>query len=71
MTEITAVPTRMRSAMGSRTLPSVDTWCQRRATKPSTQSVAPSTASTMAAAMVRWAPNRSHTNTGTQARRTR
>ena len=48
--EITAVPTSTRSAVGSRTLPRVDTWCHRRATNPSTQSVAPSTASRMAAA---------------------
>ena len=45
MIEITAVPTRMRSAVGSSTLPTVDTWWKRRATNPSTQSVAPSTAS--------------------------
>ncbi len=32
MTEITAVATRIRSAVGSRTLPTVDTWCHRRAT---------------------------------------
>ncbi len=71
MTEITAVPTSTRSAVGSRTLPSVDTWCQRRATKPSTQSVAPRTAKSTAAAVWRCAPNNNHTKTGTQARRTR
>ena len=41
---MTAVTTSTRSATGSSTLPTVDTWWKRRATKPSTQSVAPSTA---------------------------
>ena len=44
MMEITAVTTRTRSATGSSTFPTVDTWWKRRATNPSTQSVAPRTA---------------------------
>src|ERR1700688_1094309 len=70
ITETTAVPTRIRSAVGSSTLPTVETWCHRRATKPSTQSVAPSTARRIAAAICRCSPNKSHTNTGTHASRT-
>ena len=38
----TAVRTSARSATGSRILPSVLTWCRRRARNPSTQSVDPS-----------------------------
>ena len=49
MITITAVPTSSRSAVGSSTLPTVETWWKRRATNPSTQSVAPSTASRIAA----------------------
>ena len=48
----------------------MDTWCKRRATKPSTQSVAPRTASRMAASVWRWSPKRSQRNSGTQASRT-
>ena len=68
---MTAVPTRMRSAIGSSTLPSVDTWPKRRATYPSTQSVAPSTASRMAAAVCSCAPKSSQTKSGMHARRTK
>ena len=70
MMAITPVPTRTRSAAGSSTLPTVETWWNRRARNPSTQSVAPSTPSRMAAAVWRWAPNSSHRNSGRQSRRT-
>ena len=68
---ITAVPTRMRSASGSRTLPSVDTWWKRRATNPSTQSVAPNAANKMAAAVCSCAPKSSHRKSGMHNSRTK
>src|SRR5580658_8734468 len=70
MIEITAVPRSNRSATGSRTLPRVDTWCQRRATNPSIQSVAPKAASNQAAGCWRWAPKRIQTKIGRQRSRT-
>ena len=70
MITMTAVPTSSRSASGSSTLPSVETWWKRRATNPSTQSVAPRTASRMAAGPWSLAPKTSQTKTGRQASRT-
>ena len=65
------MPTRMRSANGSMTLPSVDTWWKRRATNPSIQSVAPNTANRMAAAVCSCAPKSSHRNNGMHKSRTK
>ncbi len=70
MIDSTPTPSSSRSATGSMTLPSVEPWSKRRAIQPSTQSVAPSTASSTAAAPRRSAPNSSHTNHGTQHSRT-
>ncbi len=69
MMATTAVTTRSRSATGSSTLPTVDTWWKRRATSPSIQSVVPSDAEEHAAAVWSSRPNRSQRKSGRQARR--